>query len=437
MNITKRFIYILSIGILLLGLSFIWHNALTIFIIYDVICCALLIIDYVISEKDTDFQITRTGEETLSIYEEENISFEIYNLSSRRLNFQIIDEVPEFHFKAENPIIKKEVAPHQKEIVSYILVPTKRGAFTFKNVYVKFTGKLGLCSKMFKVDLSREYKIYPNIKNLRKYRLSICNNRAFRNGQRSLKTLGRGTAFESLREYVPGDEYRKINWKATARENKPIINQYEPEKNQHVYMFIDTGRSMSYTVRGYRKLDLAVNTALVMSDVVNQGGDKSGLLIFNTGVKNMIMPGKGAGHRNKMLEALYHIDYTNETSNYDEAFYHFKRKERHRSIVFMLTDFETTEEAEEMLKVLPAVSKNSIVVIIFIKNDKLEEMAARRAKNGEEVFNKGTALEMLQDRKRIISFLNRKGVFCIECEAEKVEFTAVNKYLEIKNKNYI
>jgi uncharacterized protein (DUF58 family) len=249
--------------------------------------------------------------------------------------------------------------------------------------------------------------------------------------------LGRGTSFESLREYVAGDEYRKINWSATARSSKPIINQYEPEKNQHVYMFIDTGRPMSYSVRGYRKLDLAVNTALVLSDIVNQNGDQSALLLFNTEVNNMIAPGKGAAHRNRILEALYNIDYTNQTSNYDDAFYYFKRKERHRSIVFLFTDFETVEEAENMLKILPIISKNNLVAVILIKNERLEEIGSQKVRNQEEVFDKGVALELINERRKIISLLNKRGVFCIECEAEKVEITAINQYIQIKNKSYL
>jgi uncharacterized protein (DUF58 family) len=193
---------------------------------------------------------------------------------------ELKDEVPEFHFKTENKIMSGVVSPREKKDFSYVVVPMKRGSYTFKNLHIRYKGRLRLCMRIYKVDLSKEYKVYPNLKNLRKYRMTICNNRLFKQGQKTLRLLGRGTAFESLREYVPGDDYRKINWKATARSSKPIVNQYEPEKNQHVYMFIDTGRPMSYTIRGYRKLDMVVNTSLVLSDIINQNGDKSALLLF-------------------------------------------------------------------------------------------------------------------------------------------------------------
>ncbi|MDP4090763.1 MAG: DUF58 domain-containing protein, partial [Bacillota bacterium] len=379
--------------------------------------------------------IIRCGGDKLSIYENEAICFEVYNKGDKSVYLELKDEIPEFHFKADRKIMAGEVPPHSKKIFEYKVIPTKRGAFTFKSIHVRCRGGLRLCMKLFKLKLDREYKVYPNLKNLRKYRLSICNNRMFKEGQRNLKILGRGTSFESLREYVYGDEYRRINWKATARGNKPIVNQYEPEKNQHVYMFIDTGRPMSYTVRGYRKLDMAVNTALVLSDVVNQNDDQSALLIFNTEVSSMVMPGKGVGHRNKIMEALYHIDYNNETSNYEDAFYYFKKKERHRSIVFLFTDFDTVEEAENLIKILPVISRNNIVIIILIKNDNLEAVGVQEVKNEKDLFDKGVALELMDERKRIIQLLNRRGVFCIECPVEQIEYNVINKYIQVKNRN--
>lgn len=435
--VTRRFIYLVAIGVLLLGASIFIGSTFTVFITYNLVCVVLFLADYFISRQDREIYVDRIGDNRLSIYEKEAISIIVYNKGQRRLYVELKDEIPEVHFKTEEKIMKGFVEPHEKREFQYFITPTKRGAFVFRNIHVRYEGRLKLCMKMYRVDLSREYKVYPNLKNLRKYRLSITNNRMLKQGQRNLKMLGRGTSFESLREYVTGDEYRKINWKATAREGKPIVNQYEPEKNQHVHMLIDTGRPMSYTVRGYRKLDLVVNTALILSDIVNQNGDQSGLLLFNTDVKTMIMPGKGAAHRNKLLDTLYHIDHTNLTSNYEDAFYHFKRKERHRSIVFLFTDFETLEEAESMLRVLPVISRNNLLILMIIKNESLEAIGAQEVKNKEDMFNKGVALELINERRRIISLLNRRGIMCTEVEAENLELSAVNKYIQVKNRNYL
>ena len=437
MGITKQFVYLLCGGIVLLILALFLKNSFTMLIIYNLICAALLIIDYLISVDERDITLLRSGDDKLSIYESGAISIQVFNKSNYVLYLEIKDEIPDFHFQTETTTMKGRVMPREKTDFKYMVYPTKRGAFTFENVHVKSEGRLKLCTKIFKVVLPGDYKVYPNMENLRKYRLNMCNNRSFKQGQKTLKAIGKGTSFESLREYVAGDEYRKINWKATARGDKPILNQYEPEKDQHVHILIDTGRAMSYSVRGFRKLDLVVNTALVLSDIVNQNGDKSGLMVFNTKVDNVIMPGKGPGHRGKIMEALYHIDNTNQTSNYEVAFYYLKKKERHRSIVFFFTDFNTVEETESILKVLPAISKNNLVVIILIKNESIELLSSLKIKNKEDLFNKGVALEIIDERRKIINLLNRKGILCIECAPEKLEYTVVNKYIQVKNRTYL
>ncbi len=437
MGVTKRFVFLLCGGIVFLILALFLNNSFTMLIIYNLICVALLIVDYFISIDEKDITLKRIGDDKLSIYESGVIGIQFFNKSNYVLYLEIKDEIPGFHFRTETNTMKGIAMPREKTDFKYIVYPTKRGAFAFENVHVKCEGRLKLCTKIFKVALPRDYKVYPDMENLHKYRLNMCNNRSFKQGQKTLKTIGKGTSFESLREYVAGDEYRKINWKATARGDKPILNQYEPEKDQHVHILIDTGRAMSYSVRGFRKLDLVVNTALILSDIVNQNGDKSGLMVFNTKVDNMILPGKGPGHRGKIMETLYHIDNTNQTSNYEVAFYYLKKKERHRSIVFFFTDFNTVEETESILKVLPAISKNNLVVIILIKNESIELISSLKIKNKEDLFNKGVALEIIEERRKIINLLNKKGILCIECAPEKLEYTVVNKYIGVKNRTYL
>lgn len=436
MGVSKRFVFLLLFGLVFLSLSIYWSNSLTIFILYNIIGVSLLFLDYFISIDSSSIEVKRLGSEKLSLFNRELISFEIYNKSPFELRIEIKDEIPDFHFEKEYDLVKAIIPSCVKKKIEYPIMPTKRGAFTFGKLHIRYTGRLKLCSKYFKAKTTREYKVYPNMENFKKYRLSICNNRMFKKSQQYLKMLGDGTSFESLREYVYGDEYKKINWKATARANKPIINQYQPEKNQHVYMFIDTGRAMSYTINGFRKLDLVVNTALVLSDIINQNGDQSAVLLFNTEVNNIVLPGKGVEHRKKIMETLYHIDYNNNTSNYGEAFRVYKRRERHRSIIFLFTDFATEEEAVIFLKEMPLITRNNIVIVILLKNESIERIKEAKIKDNQNIYNKGVAIEILHEREKIIKLLNHKGIYCIECPAEKLEYTAINKYIEVKNKLY-
>ncbi len=437
MTITKRFIFLIGIGIILTFIAYFFGLALTTFILYNIACFSLLAIDYIISPSPDAFEIERLDGEKLSLFENEKISIGIYNKSDKKIYVEIKDEVPDFHFDIHKTPESKYIAPHEKEIFEYEIIPKKRGAFTFGKLHIRYDGNLKLCRKQFSSNLEKEYKVYPNLKDLRKHKLAAYNSLVHKDGRKVMKIIGKGTEFESLREYVSGDEYRKINWSATARENKPIVNQYEPEKNQHVYVMIDTGRPMSYSIRGHSKLDIAINTGLVLCDIVNQNGDQSGLMAFNTEIYAFIPPGKGSGHRNRLMEALYHIEHSKATSNYEESFYFFKGKERRRSLICLFTDFDTIEEAEDMIRVLPAISKNNIIIVVLIKDEKLENMASMPVKKEEDAYIKSVAIEMLNDRKKLISKLNTKGIMCMECEPEKITSDVINKYIYVKNRMHL
>lgn len=437
MTITKRFILLIGIGIILTFAAYFLGMALTTFVLYNVICFSLLVIDYIISPSPDMLEIERIDGEKLSLFENEKIEISVYNKADKKIFVEIQDEIPDFHFDIHKPSIGKYVNPHKKEIFEYEVIPKKRGAFTFGKLHIRYDGYLKLCRKQFKLNLEKEYKVYPNLKDLRKHRLAVYNSLVHKDGRKVMKILGKGTEFESLREYVSGDEYGKINWNATARENKPIVNQYEPEKNQHVYVMIDTGRPMSYSVRGQSRLDIAINTGLLLCDIANQNGDQSGLMAFSTEIHAFVPPGKGSGHRNSLMEALYHVEHTKSTSNYEEAFFFFKGKERRRSLICLFTDFDTVEEAEDMIRVLPAISKNNIVIIVLIKDEKLEKMTSISVKKEEDAYMKSVAIEMLKDRKKLIRTLNTKGIMCIECEPEKITSEVINKYIYVKNRMHL
>lgn len=434
MTITKRFILLIGLGIILTFISYFLGIALTTFILYNIICFSLLVIDYIISPSPDTLEIERLDGEKLSLFENEKMRISIYNKSDKKMYVEIKDEVPDFHFDIQKLSMGKSIAPHEKEIFEYEVIPKKRGAFTFGKLHIRYDGYLKLCRKQFKSNLEKEYKVYPNLKDLRKHRLAAYNSLQYKDGRKMLKILGKGTEFESLREYVSGDEYRKINWSATARENKPIVNQYEPEKNQRVYVTIDTGRPMSYSIRGQSKLDIAINTGLLFCDIVNQNGDQSGLMAFSTEIQAFIPPGKGSGHRNRLMEALYHIEHSKATSNHEEAFFFFKGKERRRSLICLFTDFDTVEEAEDMIRVLPVISKNNIVIIVLINDEKLENIVSMPVKKEEDAYTKSVAIEILRDRKKLINILNTKGIMCIECKPEKIASDVINKYIYVKNR---
>ena len=409
-------------------------NPIISFCLVNLILISAFITDIMLTTKYISFSIKRQGDSKLLVNATEWISFEIYNKGKYILDIELEDELPDFHFQAQHPKMHARIESGKRVRVGYEMLPQKRGAFEFDHVHLKVKGRLGLFYKYFKVSLKNEYKVYPNLQAAKEYHLSMYRNMLEREEKKVVKCHGQGTAFESLREYVSGDEYRNINWAASARSNKLIVNQYEPEKNQRIYAFIDTGRALSYTLRGQNKLDRAINTSLVLSDVVNRNGDMSGLLCFNEQIQSFVSPGKGTNHRDKMMETVYHLESSKATSNFEDAFLYFRNKERRRSIIFLFTDFECYEEADIIAKAASVIEKQHILVVVLMRNLDIEEIANREVVTEEEIYNKAVALELLQERRRGIARLNRNNVMCIEIKSEQLQLSVIKKYIEVKNK---
>ncbi|MCL2564761.1 MAG: DUF58 domain-containing protein [Defluviitaleaceae bacterium] len=433
---TKRMVYLAGLGLVFIGIAALLSPSLTFltFIAYNGVILALYIIDYFLTPDSKVFTLTRQEDEKLYFKTTNIIEFKVKNSWSRKLKIEIKDELPDFHFKVSDENMEGEIPYGEERVFSYTVTPTKRGAYIFPAVYIRYDGILGLCRKYFSVDESKEFKVYPNLKDLSKYRLIITKHRLMASGQKRVPKRGMGFEFESLRDYVSGDDYRKINWAATARSNKFMVNQYEAEKNQPVYTLLDTGRAMSYSIRGYKKLDYAINATLILSDIVGQKGDNSGLMVFNTDVSVFIKPGKGDIHRNELMETLYHISDSNLSSDYAGAFLHLLKVQKRRSIVFIFTDFETGEEAKELMETIPILCRAHVPVVVLCVNESLEKIAGERGEGLRDTFNQAMAESLLEERKSLVRALNMRGVICLETYAENFAIDTLNQYLALKER---
>jgi len=429
MSVTRRFVVLAAIGIPLLFVAALFPSPLSAFVfwLYNLTIFGLLIVDFILSPSASAFTVQRIDSDKLSHQALNQISFTIYNPSPYLLQVQALDTVDDRHFRVSGENLKYTIAPSDTRIFSYSVTPSKRGAFTFPHIHLRVRGVLGLCSKYFSHLCPMEFKVYPNLKDLGRFRIMTQKNRLLPKGEKAVRLFGSGTEFESLRTYVEGDDYRKINWPVTAREMRLIVNGYQIEKNQPIFMMIDAGRPMSYNIKGYQKLDYAINAALVLSDIVNQKGDQSGLLVFDKEVHSLIMPGKGDVHRNNLMEALYHIQGTRDTSDYQTAFLTLCQRQKRRSLVFIFTDCETLEEARALTTGMAQLKRRHVPIIVFMKNDGLIALTDHTDRHVQEV-----AQSFLTERRQLFRTLNVMSVANIETAAEKFSTAAVNQYLSLR-----
>ncbi|MDR2649569.1 MAG: DUF58 domain-containing protein [Clostridiales bacterium] len=435
MAVTRRFIVLTSLGLPLLALSVFTGRHTFVFIVFNTIIFGLLTLDFVMSLKaaGNNIEILPGADDKLYFGSDNDIIFYVKNNYAKSLKLCLKDSLPDRHFTVTDASgMERIIEPGANAVLRYTVRPSKRGAFMFPKIYGYVYSKMGFCRLYFERDLPREYKVYPDLRDLGRYRLITQNKRLLPNGERIVRLRGPGTEFESLREYVEGDDFRKINWMATARENKIVVNQYRIEKSQPVFTLIDAGRPMSYSMRGYKKLDYAINAALILSDIVNRQGDNSGLMVFDAGVRTCVLPGKGCVHRNRLMEALYHIEDTKSTSDYEGAFMELINRQKRQGLVFLFTDFESPEQAGELAACVQIIKKRHTPLIILMENDSLKRMAESSDQSERAVYERAGAIKFLEKRKAAIRTINAQGIACLESPAEGFALMAVNSYLRAR-----
>jgi len=432
MSVTKSFVFLVALGGLVTFITWRFGGSYDVmFLFWNLLLVGLLTLDVLITPGAKCFLFRRSGEDVLYFKEENVIDFYVKNTSKHVLHIECKDErARHFQVLTENDLTKW-LQPREEELFSYAMIPSKRGSFTFSNIYFRYTGLLGLCIKHKKVHCPIEFKVYPNVQDLSKFRLMLQKHRLLPQGDKNIKNYGMGYEFESLRPYVDGDDYRKINWRATSRENKLIVNQYQIERNQPVYILIDISRPMSYNVGGYKKLDYAINAALILSDIVNQSGDKAGLMVFDSIVRSHIAPGQGAAHRNHLMETLYHVEDNRSTADYGGAFRALNEKQKRRSLVFIFTDFELPEEARELIAQMALLKKRHLPIVVFMENESLNALAEIPVRKKYDKYLRSTAIEFQDERKDIFRHLSAMGIPNVESKAEEFTVAAVNRYIQL------
>ncbi|MCL2049511.1 MAG: DUF58 domain-containing protein [Defluviitaleaceae bacterium] len=442
MSVTKTFICLAFAGVAAVFATWVYGGAyFAVFAFWNITILGLFLLDMCITPKKANLQVRRAANDKLYFLAENELTIYVRNNSWAALDVEVRDEAVR-HFDTVAHSKALLIPNGEQEQFSYTLIAQKRGCFEFKHVYIRYRGVLGLCVKYAKFLCPIEFKVYPNVKDLSKYRLMLQNHRLLPIGDRSIKNYGMGSDFESLRPYVDGDDYRRINWRATSRENKLIVNQFQIERNQPVYILLDISRPMSYSVGGYKKLDYAINAALILSDIVTQNGDKAGLMVFDSQVRAHIAPGQGAAHKTHIMDTLYTVEDNRSTADYGGAFQALCQKQKRRSLVFIFTDFEIPEEARELIFNMKMLKRKHLPVVIFMENENLNELCAAsplvasadgrdkpRPRGRADRLLRDTAREFKEEREDMFRYLSAMGIPNVESSAEEFAAAAVNRYI--------
>jgi len=403
----------------------------------------LVVADYLLTTRPGDIEVERINDTKLSLGAENMITLLLANRGRRPLRFQLRDEYP-YQFISDATIIAGEVAPFDIHEVRYHLKPLQRGDYTFGDVNIRYLSALKTFVRQVRYDATAQVKVYPNVLDVRKYDLLARKGLLFEIGLRAARVYGAGTEFERLREYNTDDEFRRINWKATARHGKPIAAEYETERSQYIISVIDTGRLMRPPVgdstgsgHSLAKLDYAINTALLLSYVATLKGDHVGLLTFADDVRTYLAPRRGKGQFYRMLEALYNVQFEPVEADYAQALAYLGVKHKRRSLVVVFTDLVTLDAARPLIAHMARLAQRHLPLCVVISDPNITRLADQRPRDSDAVYQRAVAEMLIDERQVVLDTLNRSGVLTLDVPADKLTVSVINKYLELKGRGAI
>ena len=369
--------------------------------------------------------------EKLSNGDENSVKIDIKNNYPFRVDLKIIDEIP-FQFQKRDFLIKKTVLPQGSSFFEYILIPKERGEYVFGglNIYVK--SPIGLVSRKFVFQKEASLPSYPSFVHLRKYELMALQNEFLLGGIKKIRKLGHTMEFEQIRDYVQGDDIRSINWKATSKANKLMVNQYQDERSQRIYMLIDKGRTMQMPFKGLSLLDYSINAVMALSHIILKKSDRAGMMTFSQRTENKVQAEQKSGQLKKISEALYNIKTNFYESDFSRLYQDVKTTINQRSLVLLFTNFETLDAVNRQMKYLRGIARNHLLVVIFFKNSELNDLMNKKPENIQEVYDEIIAEKLEFEKKLIIQELRKYGIFTVYTLPENLNIEVINKYLEIK-----
>ncbi|WP_372639694.1 DUF58 domain-containing protein [Ancylomarina sp.] len=435
--LTERF-YMSMIGIVVLALlghfiPLLFPFAKIIFLLF----LALVVVDsLMLYRSKKGLYGKRICPEKLSNGDENPIDINIENNYPFTVNIKVIDEVPlQFQMRDFESIISLR-AGHRKTI-SYNLRPVERGEYQFGHINLFAATPLGLIQRRYQEGEKSILPVYPSFMQMRQYELLAISNRLSELGVKKVRRIGHQMEFDQIREYVRGDDYRTINWKATARKSQLMVNQYQDEKSQPVYSIIDMGRSMKMPFNGLSLLDYAINASLVISNTASLKQDKTGLITFNKEIEAIVPANSQRTHILKIMEVLYNQKTSYSEPNFELLHATIRHRIPQRSLLILFTNFESLESMKRQLPYLTALSRHHLLVVVFFSNSEIKEMIKKPAKTQEEIYIKTIGEKFIYDKKQIVKELERYGIHSLMSDPQNVTINTLNKYLELKARGLI
>lgn len=394
---------------------------------------AILIDMLLVYSKKNGIMAERIAGDRFSIGDENKVVLTLHNNYGFPVRTSLIDELP-FQFQERKWMRKAKLErdkPHQLE---YHLRPTTRGEYAFGNINLFVHAPLQLVKRHYIIPAEHVVKVYPSYIQMRRYQLLAVSNRLQEAGVKRIRKIGHSMEFEQIKEYVRGDDYRTINWKATARKDGLMVNNYTDERSQQIYCLINKGRVMKMPFHGMTLLDYAINAALVLSNVALVKQDKAGLITFEKNIDSFLLADKKPTQMNQVLENLYRQKTDFLEPDFEKLFSIIRNRVTNRSLMVLFTNFESLESLQREMTALKKIARYHLLLVVFFENTELKSLLDSKTKTLEEIYIKTIAEKFAYEKRQMVKELHKNGIPSILTTPENLTVNTINKYLELKTR---
>jgi len=379
--------------------------------------------------------IERTLPGTLSLARPVQVDLEVKSLSRRKLTVSI-NEAVFAESRTEGLPLTLEVGPRLVRHASYRLSAMARGVRTLGDHWVRYRSPAGFWTRQLRLPARDDVRVYPDVQAVRHYELLARQNRDLYSS-RLAKMRGGDTEFERLRDYLPDDDFRRIDWKATARRRKLTTREYQLEKNQNVMFMLDCGRLMTAVWDDLTALDYALNATLMLSHVAVRRGDLVGLVAFDEKVQRLVPPASGVRASNQIIQATFDLFPQMVESDYETAFRTLRTRVRRRTLVVLITHAIDDATAKRIQALSRELLPQHLPLVVLLKDREVEARAHGLADTPEALGAQAAAAEILLWKDRLITELQRGGVMVLDVLHHQLTGAIVTRYLEVKARGLI
>jgi uncharacterized protein (DUF58 family) len=368
-----------------------------------------------------------------SVGDANKVSVQLTNHYSYHVKLSVMDEVP-IQFQLRNGWRRLALPAGTTHLLEYFLRPLSRGEYIFNSVIVFVYAPLQLVKRRYEFEAMQTVKVYPSYIQMRRYQLLAISNRLQEAGVKKIRKLGHSMEFEQIKEYVPGDDYRTINWKATARRGDVMVNNYTDERSQQIYCLINKGRIMKMPFNGLTLLDYAINASLVLTNVALVKQDRAGIITFEKNVDTFLQADKKPTQMNMVLETLYKQKTDYLEADFEKLFSVIRNKVTNRGLLVLFTNFESLQSLQRELPALKKMAKYHLLLVVFFENTALKTVTKASATSLEEVYIKTIAEKFGFEKRQMVKELHKHGIPAVLTTPENLTVNAINKYLELKTR---